>query len=71
MFFKLSGQFYEVKHSRKCQIVLSECELKGVKTLMVNGECSFEASLQLDNTSGPALTGTIGFSAWDPDTARR
>lgn len=71
MFFKLSGQFYEVKHRRKCQTVLSECELKGVKTLMVNGECSFEASPQLDNMSSPALTGTIGFSAWDPDTAHQ
>lgn len=70
-FLNWAVNFMKSNTAVKCQIVFSECELKGVKTLMVNGEWSFEASLQLDNMSSPALTGTIGFSAWDPDTARR
>lgn len=35
--------------------------MKGVKSEALNAECSFEASLELDNTSGLPLTATIGF----------
>lgn len=65
-FFLVSGQFDEVRHSHKCQILLSECELKGVKSEAFNAECSFEASLGLDNMSGLPQSATIGFFSKGP-----